>query len=136
MSTAKVINLVHPSGSTTNIVLDNLGNATVGGSMTSGGYGSFKAPGTINAAAYSVAATDCSLIFTTTNNTLTLPAAATYPGRILYVKNITANSVTSASSNVVPLGSATAGTAILSATAGKFAMLQSDGANWITMLAN
>jgi hypothetical protein len=31
MSTIKTINIVHPSGSTTNIVLDNAGNATFGG---------------------------------------------------------------------------------------------------------
>ena len=81
-------------------------------------------------------AADSSLIITTTSCTITLLAASSYTGRILYVKNVTANSLTSASSNVVPLGSTTAGTAILAATAGKFAMLQSDGTNWITMMAN
>lgn len=93
-------------------------------------------PSTINAATYTVSGSDTSLIFTTTNNTLTLPAASSYSGRILFVKNITANSVTSATANVVPIGSATAGTPILVATIGKFAMLQSDGTNWITMMAN
>jgi hypothetical protein len=130
MSTLKSINVQHPSASTINLVNDASGNVAVGGSIAS------KAPSTINAGTYSMLATDSSLIFTTTNNTLTLLSAASYSGRILYVKNVTANSVTSASSNVVPLGSATAGTAILSASAGKFAMLQSDGTNWIIMLAN
>lgn len=102
----------------------------VGGSIAS------KAPSTINAATYSMLSTDSSLIFTTTNNTLTLLSAASYSGRILYVKNVTANSVTSASSNVVPIGSTTAGTTILAASAGKFAILQSDGTNWIIMAAN
>jgi len=94
------------------------------------------APSTVNGAAYSVSASDSSLIFTTTNCTLTLPAASSNSGRILHLKNITGNSVTSASSNVVPLSSATPGTAILAASAGKYAMLQSDGTNWITMLSN
>jgi hypothetical protein len=67
---------------------------------------------------------------------VTLPAAASFTGRILYLNTITANSVTSASSNVIPLGSDTAGTAILAATAGKFAMIQSDGVRWVTMMAN
>jgi hypothetical protein len=65
-----------------------------------------------------------------------LLAAASYAGKVLFIKNITATAVISASSNVVPLGSATAGTAILAATVGKFAMLQSDGTNWVTMMAN
>jgi hypothetical protein len=65
-----------------------------------------------------------------------LPAAASFTGRVLYLNNVTAIAVTSASSNVIPLGSNTAGTAILAATAGKFAMIQSNGTNWITMMAN
>lgn len=108
----------------------NLSTLTVNGSFAS------KSPSTVNAATYTVAATDGSLRFTTTNCTVTLPPAASFPGRILYLNTITANSVTSASSNVIPLGSNTAGTAILAATSGKFAMLQSDGTNWITMTAN
>jgi hypothetical protein len=108
----------------------NLSTLTVNGSFAS------KSPSTVNAATYTVSATDGSLRFTTTNCTVTLPAAASFPGRILYLNTITANSVTSASSNVIPIGSNTAGTAIFAATAGKFAMLQSDGTNWITMMSN
>ena len=95
-----------------------------------------KAPSTINAGTYTQKTSDAYLIITTTNCVITLLSASSYPGQILFVKNITNNSLTSASSNVVPLGSATAGTAILSATAGKFAMLQSDGSNWVVMMAN
>lgn len=95
-----------------------------------------KAPTTVNAATYSMTSNDSSLIITTTNCTITLLSAATYTGRILHIKNITATSLTSNASNVVPLGSATAGSAILAATAGKFAMLQSNGTNWITMMSN
>jgi hypothetical protein len=120
---------------------DNSGNLGVGTStnlstLTVNGPIALKAPSTVNAATYTVAATDSSLRFTTTNCTVTLPAAASFPGRILYLNTITANSVISASSNVIPLGSNTAGTAILAATLGKFAMIQSDGTNWITMMAN
>lgn len=68
--------------------------------------------------------------------TVTLPAAASNAGRIITIKTIAAQTVVSASSNVVPLASATAGTAILAATAGKYAKLVSDGANWVTMEAN
>jgi hypothetical protein len=74
-------------------------------------------------------------------STLTLrPASETgaYPqeGRWIYVKTITANTVISASSNIVPLAGGAAGTAILSATAGKWAILQSDGTNWVIMASN
>jgi hypothetical protein len=68
--------------------------------------------------------------------TYTLPSPASVPGRWLWLKSISAQIVNSASSNVVPIGSATAGTAIFPATAGKWAALQSDGSNWITMMAN
>jgi hypothetical protein len=68
--------------------------------------------------------------------TATLPAAATYTGRILWIRTIAAFTVVSASSNVVPLAGGAAGTAILAATAGKWAMLQSDGSNWQIMASN
>ena len=113
-----------------------IGRATPTVSLDVNGAMALRAPSTVNAATYTVAVTDSSLRFTTTNCTVTLPAAASFTGRILYLNTITANSVTSASSNVIPLGSNTAGTAILAATAGKFAMIQSDGSNWITMMAN
>jgi hypothetical protein len=95
-----------------------------------------NSPSTVNAATYAVANGDVSLRFTTTNCTVTLPAPATFPGRVLYLNTITANSVTSAGTNVIPLGSNTPGTVILAATAGKCAMLQSNGTNWIVMSAN
>lgn len=66
-------------------------------------------------------------------NTLTLPAAASFTGRELFIKTIQAQLVNSASSNVVPLTSAAAGTAILPATDGAWCVLKSDGTNWITI---
>jgi Tfp pilus assembly protein PilW len=68
--------------------------------------------------------------------TLTLPAASSNSGRSIRIKTITANTVISASSNVKPINSNTTGTAILAATAGKFAILVSDGTDWIIMEAN
>lgn len=67
--------------------------------------------------------------------TVTFPAASSWTGREVMIKTISAQTVISASSNVVPVGSATAGTAILAATAGKWATLVSDGANWVIMQA-
>lgn len=67
--------------------------------------------------------------------TATLPAASSWVGRKVRVKTIAAYTVISASSNVVPLAGGAAGTAILAATAGKWAELVSDGTNWIIMAA-
>lgn len=66
---------------------------------------------------------------------ITFPAASAWPGRQFRIKNLQAYAVTSSSSNVVPIGSAIAGTAILPGTAGKWVELVSDGTNWIVMQA-
>ena len=72
----------------------------------------------------------------TASVTVTLPSASTYTGREISIKTIAAFTVISASSNVVPITSATAGTSSLAATAGKCATLVSDGTNWVIMCAN
>jgi hypothetical protein len=68
--------------------------------------------------------------------TVTLPAASSWTGREVMIMNYQAQTVVSASSNVVPSGGGAAGTAILAATAGKCATLVSDGTNWIIMANN
>ena len=65
--------------------------------------------------------------------TVTFPAASAWTGREVMIKTIAAQTVVSASSNVVPINSATAGTAVLPATAGAWATLVSDGTNWVIM---
>ncbi len=65
--------------------------------------------------------------------TVTLPAAASFPGREVMLKTIAAFTVVSASANVLPLAGGAAGTAILAATPGVWATLVSDGANWVIM---
>jgi hypothetical protein len=65
--------------------------------------------------------------------TVTLPAASSSTGRVVVFKNLQAQTLVSASSNVAPIGSATPGTAILPATVGAWATLVSDGANWVVM---
>lgn len=63
--------------------------------------------------------------------TVTLPTASTNTGRVLHFQNYQAQTLVSASSNVVPLAGGAAGTAILQAVAGANATLVSDGTNWI-----
>jgi hypothetical protein len=67
--------------------------------------------------------------------TVTFPAASSWTGREVMIKTIAAQTVVSASSNVVPLAGGAAGTAILAASAGAWATLVSDGTNWIIMQA-
>ena len=133
--------MIFSTASSQKVFISSSGNVGIGTPtsttlLTVNGPIALKAPSTVNASTYTVSSTDSSLRFTTTNCTVTLPTASSFTGRILYINTITANSVDSASSNVIPLGSNTAGTAILAATAGKFTMLQSDGSNWITMMSN
>ena len=65
--------------------------------------------------------------------TVTLPSASAYSGRYLVFKNLQAQTLVSASSNVVLIDSTTAGTAILLAVVGNWATMVSDGTNWIIM---
>ena len=97
-----------------------------------------NAPVVVNATSDTVAVTTSWIIVTyaTGNCQLTLPTASDWTGRELMIKTTVAQTVTSDSSNVVPLAGGSAGTAILSATAGKWATLVSDGNNWIIMQAN
>jgi hypothetical protein len=71
------------------------------------------------------------------SNTLTLPAASTNGGRVLFILNIGgAFSVVSASSNVIPRAGGSASTAILPATDGAWAMIVSNGTNWQIMASS
>ena len=67
--------------------------------------------------------------------TLTFPAASSWPGRYITVKNLQAQLVNSASSNIVPIDGTTAGTAILLNVIGNWATMVSDGTNWVIMQA-
>lgn len=65
--------------------------------------------------------------------TVTLPAAASYTGRVLTFLNYQDQLLVSASSNVVPLAGGAASTSILDAVAGNWATLVSNGTNWVMM---
>jgi hypothetical protein len=75
-------------------------------------------------------------INTSVITTITLPNAATYPGKELHIRQTGTGQVSSASSNVIPFTSpptGSAGTAILNPTNNKAVTLVSDGSNWIIM---
>lgn len=105
--------------------------------VQSAGYLGSRAPVTKTGTSSTVAAGDSSIIYNASGtHTTTLPAAASFPGRWLFVRSIAAQAVNSASSNVVPLAGGAASTGILAATTGKWAWLQSDATNWQIMAAN
>jgi hypothetical protein len=82
---------------------------------------------------FTVAATEVWLINNKTGSTCTatLPAASSWSGRVLYFQNYQAQTLVSASSNVVPLAGGAAATSILLASTGDSATLVSDGTNWL-----
>ena len=86
---------------------------------------------------YTITGTDSWIINNkaSTALTLTFPAASSWTGRAITVKNLQALAVNSASSNIVPLDSTTAGTVILLGVVGNWARLISNGTNWIIMEA-
>jgi len=82
---------------------------------------------------FSVAATNVWIINNKSGSscTVTLPTPSISTGRVLYFQNYQAQTLVSASSNVVPLAGGAATTAILEAVAGANATLVSDGTSWI-----
>lgn len=106
----------------------NLGNLEIVGSFGT------RAPVTLTGTSGTVTAVQGSVIVNASGAfTITLPAAASYSGHWIWIKSIAAQTIASATSNVVPRAGGAAGTALLASGAGNWANLQSDGTNWITM---
>lgn len=82
---------------------------------------------------FAVADTDVWIINNKSGSTCTatLPTPSASTGRVLRLQNYQAQTLVSASSNVVPLVGGAAGTAILAAVAGETCTLVSDGTSWI-----
>jgi hypothetical protein len=98
--------------------------------------GSLALPyGAVTTATYAVSDPD-TILRVSVACTVTLPSASVFLNRILVICNVGAVAIISNASNVYPIGSTVLGTAILAATSGKFALLQSNGANWVTIMAN
>jgi len=126
------------SGGTTPNISMAAANTSTNGYLTSTDWNTFNNKQGVSApvtktADFSVAATDIWLINNKSGSTCTatLPAAASYSGRVLHFQNYQAQTLVSASSNVVPLTGGAAGTSILLASTGDSATLVSDGSNWL-----
>jgi len=117
-------------------------NASTNGYLTSTDWNTFNNKQSVSApvtktADFTVAATELWLINNKSGSTctVTLPTPSTNSGRVLYFQNYQAQTLVSASSNVVPQAGGAAGTAILLAVAGNWATMVSDGTNWVIMQA-
>lgn len=117
-------------------VIADLSNVTGVLSIANGGTGLSARPSVATKTAdFTLADTEGWVINNKSGSTctVTLPAASLWTGRAVVFKNLQAQTLVSASSNVAPINSATPGTAILPATAGAWATLVSDGTNWVIM---
>jgi hypothetical protein len=128
------------TGTTTPVITLNVPTAssTNRGALSSTDWSTFNNKQAVSApvtktADFTVAATDLWLINNKSGSTCTatLPAASSYSGRVLHFQNYQAQTLVSASSNVVPLAGGSAGTSILLASTGDSATLVSDGTNWL-----
>jgi hypothetical protein len=126
------------SGSTTNITVGSTFGTTTtfNGQTKIGGSFGRGAPVT-ETANFTLADTENWIINNKVGSTcvVTLPAASSWVGREVTFKNLQAQTLVSASSNVVPIDSTIAGTEILLAVVGNWATIVSDGTNWVIMQA-
>jgi hypothetical protein len=91
----------------------------------------------IKTATFTVGATENWLIMNgAATITITLPTASDWTGRELMIKNINDYPVVSASSNVKPIDTGTAGSTIFGGIPGSWCTLVSDGTNWVTMMSS
>jgi hypothetical protein len=137
-----ILALTKTYGGTDGILVTSAGNVgigttspssllTVAGSMAITGQGAFTSN-------YTVAATDTWLTAYSLSTTcvVTLPTPASNTGRMLFIRTQSAQLVNSASNNVTALATGGVGNSILSATAGKWALLFCDGTYWNIFAAN
>lgn len=127
------------SGATSNIVANGRLGVGIAPTSTLHANGSFatSAPVLVAVATYTVAATDYAIVLTGSNTTLTLPTPSSFVGRILCLSNQGAVSATSASANVVLMGSGQMpARSILPGISGKCTIIQSNGTNWIEIANN
>ena len=134
--------LVSSGGTTPNLSIP-VATTSANGYLSSTDWNTFNNKASVGTAPitktanFSVGLTDSWLINNKSGSTciVTMPAAATYSGRQITFKNMQAQLLVSASSNIVPLDSTTAGTAILLDIIGNWATVVSDGSNWVIMQA-
>ena len=127
------------------MTLDASGNLLVGTTSSNSGSSGLKIAGPVAFTGatgfignYTVTASDTWLTgYSLTGTvTITLPTPSTNVGRFLFIRTQSNFAINSASSNVTTLAGGAATTSILSATAGKWAILFCDGSYWNIFAAN
>ena len=124
------------SGSTTTVTFGStFGTTTTFNGQTKVGGSFGRGAPVTKTANFTLADTENWLINNKTGSAcvVTLPAASSWVGREVTIKNMQAQLVNSASSNVAPINSTSAGTAILLPVIGNWATMVSDGTNWVIM---
>ena len=112
-------------------------SSTLGKTARFSAFGIHKEPTVQTVDEYAVTPADVTVaINRASTTTVVLPAGSLYPGRRIRVVTRQAQLVQSSASNIVPLTGGAASTAILAATAGKWADLESDGTNWLITASN
>ena len=91
---------------------------------------------TNNLGTYTILTTDYTIIQISTASVYTLPLASSYTGRRLSIVTQFSGSITASSAVVVPRVGGVASTAILPATAGSWATLQSNGTSWVIIASS
>jgi hypothetical protein len=127
--------------SNVNLATQTVGNLNVSNRVTgvlsvaNGGTGVAAITVVTKTADFALAASEKWVINNKSGSTciVTLPLASLWGGRSVVFKNLQAQALVSASSDVAPIGSATLGTAILPASVGAWVTLVSDGTNWVVM---
>ena len=134
MSTLRTINVIHPSGSTTNIVNDASGNVAIGANLTPVSYTeTVTAVGTVTTTSTLSIAAGTVLTATLTASTacvFTMPTATAGKSFILLLKQAATTGNGTATFTSVKWNSGGAPT--ITATAGKMDILTfvADGTNW------
>ena len=86
---------------------------------------------------YAVTAKDVTVVITrATTTTVVLPLGYLFPGRRIRVVTRQAQAILSSQSNITPIIGGAPTNAILAATAGKWADLESDGTYWVITASN
>lgn len=135
--TSNRLNYVAPSGANHAFILGSTDIAYLDASGLHIPAGSLALNYAAKTANYTVTAADSTLTFNCAGTcTVTLPTPSARTGHLLTIRTVANQTVVSASSNVVPLAGGAAGTAILAGTAGKWAVLQSDGTNYQIIQGN